>query len=415
MADNSLIPTGDVSVDLPEWREAAPSLFTGFFPTEWKRHFEATAAGVTAGEHEAPSLQELLSPPLTVYRPRGMPTLLTAEEVEGELGFTLPVEVEQVLAISTRQGGGNRECYCETPDESHEDGCLALNNEELQAHPQYLHDEDDEWDRTYATFYFKVTAPRAWVREFKERELRATLLRLRLDEFKRIKTGEIAPWSIRLEQPLADETRQLRALKSNLDRTSLATLEARKEELQLLLQKFYTGTFTVEDAGNVKLSQMWAHHHRSMAEASRSYVAAKQTLAAAQTMLREAENLPPGPLKEYLLGDRGTFTYKAKEKRGRRNVEVPRTVQRETRLEDELKSAERGVTNSERSFHEWAGKLTEAIQGATEAVTTHRVNQKLAEELEQKLWTAGWPGEGDMLPPRPETVKPDVADDPWDL
>ncbi len=45
------------------------------------------------------------------------------------------------IVIHTRTGGGNREDY---QDE----------NDELCAHPQYLHDEDDDFDSTYADFYF---------------------------------------------------------------------------------------------------------------------------------------------------------------------------------------------------------------------------------------------------------------------
>jgi len=47
------------------------------------------------------------------------------------------------LAIYTRNGGGNREEY----DEVFED---------LANHPEYLYDEDDDFDCTYATIYFNV-------------------------------------------------------------------------------------------------------------------------------------------------------------------------------------------------------------------------------------------------------------------
>lgn len=45
------------------------------------------------------------------------------------------------IAVYTRNGGGNREQYQETIDE-------------LAKHPCYLRDEDDDFDRTYATIYF---------------------------------------------------------------------------------------------------------------------------------------------------------------------------------------------------------------------------------------------------------------------
>lgn len=48
-----------------------------------------------------------------------------------------------VLAVYTRNGGGNRESYSDVIDD-------------LQNHPQYLSDEDDDYDCTYATFRFRV-------------------------------------------------------------------------------------------------------------------------------------------------------------------------------------------------------------------------------------------------------------------
>jgi len=62
-----------------------------------------------------------------------------------------------VVAIYTRQGGGNRECYCEDYGRAHPDpSCYAACNEELARHPLYIRDADDDFDSTYATFYFRA-------------------------------------------------------------------------------------------------------------------------------------------------------------------------------------------------------------------------------------------------------------------
>ena len=45
------------------------------------------------------------------------------------------------IEIYTRNGGGNREAF----------QCII---DDLATHPNYLFDEDDEYDRTYATIYF---------------------------------------------------------------------------------------------------------------------------------------------------------------------------------------------------------------------------------------------------------------------
>ena len=86
---------------------------------------------------------------------------------------------EAKIAIYTRTGGGNREAYQDS-------------NQFLQDHPLYLSDCDDEFDSTYATFYFGF--PELW---------RAELLALQGEAFnpserwtkkiESIKEGELTP------------------------------------------------------------------------------------------------------------------------------------------------------------------------------------------------------------------------------
>jgi len=57
------------------------------------------------------------------------------------------------IAIYTRNGGGNREEYQGVIDE-------------LAKHPCYLRDEDDDFDCTYATIYFKF--PEEFAEELKK-------------------------------------------------------------------------------------------------------------------------------------------------------------------------------------------------------------------------------------------------------
>lgn len=48
-----------------------------------------------------------------------------------------------LIRIHTRNGGGNREDY-------------EAENESMAAHPWYVRDADDDFDRTYADFWFRV-------------------------------------------------------------------------------------------------------------------------------------------------------------------------------------------------------------------------------------------------------------------
>lgn len=80
---------------------------------------------------------------------------------------------EHGVAIHTRTGGGNRKCYCDEyggwhreqghaealayrEQHGHFPDCYPWMNAGLVKKPTYLRDEDDDFDSTYATFFFCV-------------------------------------------------------------------------------------------------------------------------------------------------------------------------------------------------------------------------------------------------------------------
>lgn len=109
-----------------------------------------------------------------------------------------------VIAIYTRQGGGNRECYCDSePERAHVPGqCYAACNEALAAHPLYLRDADDDFDRTYATFYFR--APQEWREVLAEAAVEPVNMSERWQEaIDRIGRGEVRPAAVAMMDQLA--------------------------------------------------------------------------------------------------------------------------------------------------------------------------------------------------------------------
>lgn len=68
----------------------------------------------------------------------------------------LDSEGQPRVAIYTRNGGGNRECWADDPESCTD--CTAHKMRALTEHPQYLSDADDSFDSTYATVYFSVPA-----------------------------------------------------------------------------------------------------------------------------------------------------------------------------------------------------------------------------------------------------------------
>lgn len=78
---------------------------------------------------------------------------------------------KQRIAVHTRTGGGNRDMYeCEERARDNYPEYFAGENppagpwnEDLRALPTFIDDEDDDFDSTYATFYFGVPEKMQWV------------------------------------------------------------------------------------------------------------------------------------------------------------------------------------------------------------------------------------------------------------
>lgn len=62
---------------------------------------------------------------------------------------------ENRLTVYTRTGGGNREYYGQ-PDGYDNEDYEGPFNSDLERHPNYLFDEDDDFDCTYAYFHFSI-------------------------------------------------------------------------------------------------------------------------------------------------------------------------------------------------------------------------------------------------------------------
>lgn len=111
---------------------------------------------------------------------------------------------EPVAMVHTRNGGGNRECYCDEDDAfEHEPGCLQQVNEAMQQHPAFFTDQDNTWDRTYANFAFSVDREKAKAAmalatpsrgQEEARRLRAS-----------IEDGRLAPWVVFPANPATAE------------------------------------------------------------------------------------------------------------------------------------------------------------------------------------------------------------------
>lgn len=78
------------------------------------------------------------------------------------------------IELYTRLGGGNRRCPCDKDEVENHSCSVCYRNEieRLQNHPNYIKDEDDNFDDTYATFYFEYPEKhKKWLKALEMGEL----------------------------------------------------------------------------------------------------------------------------------------------------------------------------------------------------------------------------------------------------
>lgn len=118
---------------------------------------------------------------------------------------------EVVAVIHTRMGGGNRECWCDEDDIA-KDGhhCYTDTIEKMQEHPDFIADQDNSFDHTYANFAFRV--PRELVEDAVRNQQTAFAQRNAKNTLDRIRKGTGEPWLILDRNPNTEaEVERLRA------------------------------------------------------------------------------------------------------------------------------------------------------------------------------------------------------------
>ncbi|GEL48898.1 hypothetical protein CHO01_40140 [Cellulomonas hominis] len=110
-------------------------------------------------------------------------------------------EARLAVWIHTRNGGGNRDCYCERiQPNGHEAGCLAAVLEAMAARPDFLADHDDSGDSTYANHYFAIADKKA-VQDAVRQAPQASAQGRARATLAAVAAGAKAPWEIMPENP----------------------------------------------------------------------------------------------------------------------------------------------------------------------------------------------------------------------
>ena len=301
------------------------------------------------------------------------------------------IKSDYVVVVSARQGGGNRECYCEY--DGHEDGCLALNNEIISEHPNYVTDYDDDFDSTYNYFVFDNKITKDQVEEFEKSQSAYNEFNHLNNERKLVEEGKAPAWFINdVSQYNSAQRDYLTAKRKHRDAVNMIKENQEKNDLaNKLVQQIRSGEDQIELDDLKKFSTFRNSYSSYDLEKLRGNLKSKKEAESFQKMYNEAEELEDGSeLKNYLLGDRGTRSYDAKEKRGRRNVTVRRTYERGSLLGSELKTkkdnAEWADTQIEK-FLEPISDFSDAYKKNFDEVSELR---KAKEDSRQKAWESGW-------------------------
>jgi hypothetical protein len=396
----------DLSESLPDWHGKLPSNVETKLAKKLNEDYELTKAVETGAiETKYANPEEFLTPPIYSLRSRGTWFLSNKSNDDQYSTEDLP-DGEYVIAIHSRQGGGNRECFCEDyGDTGHEDGCLAGNNEELESHPQYVADYDDDSDYTYATHYFRGGFTKADVERHEEQNAVDIRARAARDRLTNLASGSVPPWSV-----LTDDQSPLRDYanaKQQITREATIAAEAKKTVAVADLGiEAFTKDRQLDDAEAAAvaraLGRPYAYAGKSLKEEVDKLAEAKKARKAVEASIAQAQALPEGELKTYLLGDRGTGSYRTKEKQGRRNVEVTKTYSKGTLLGKELESAVTNEGYPQRALDRDRPQLEKIKADAQRSIESYEASVNSIEEKRRKAWATGWPGVIRDLPAIPE-------------
>lgn len=385
------------------------------FATIWKKKFKKLddykSGKIKIG---ASSPDDLLDEPVNPMRERGSYFESRKDFIE-EQGdyFTLNPETEYIVVVSARQGGGNRECYCELDygesNPQHEEYCLNGNNEEIASHPNFLTDVDDDFDSTYNHFYFDNGITQKDINEVEENKKEALEISSLETLRNKIKKGEMPAWVINAkEEELSafstySQTKQ--SVENNRDRAVKAQAELRN--LNKINENFETKGLTNEDINEFnKLSDSFKYQNQlSVYDKSdvNNYFTKKKEYENISQVKKDAEALEDGsPLKEHLLGDRGTKSYKTTEGKGRGKKRVTKTYKLGSRLGKEEEEAKDLFERSSVRYNNVKEKINKQINERKSTVDEYVENKNSLNKLRNEAWATGWVGDKSKIPAPPE-------------
>jgi hypothetical protein len=317
--------------------------------------------------------------------PTGQWADVTADNIDDPRGRTLAAHVH------TRNGGGNRECWCN--DENHPDGpCTAVIVDQLAARDDHLHDEDGDFDRTYADFYFKLPNDPRLIAAVKSDEF-TRRQNGRKTHLASIESGDVPPWVV---LPVNEETKAKREAAYERERAKAPEMP---RDLRVygptgaIKQEYLDFTTAVLDAAAKNDSTLLPPDQRSLRVSHQlgGFLDRRRdaltTVRRIDDVMREVQSgtLPPAAAA-YI----GTPAKLASER--------DRAAQEADRLSKTIEVTTRSIQEQHDFF---------------EGTLAHYTSARSAREEKDRLdWAMRWPDDADTCPPRPAKSKPDT--DSWE-
>lgn len=401
----SLTKPSKVLKDLPAIAQNLPALSDGrSFAQAWTDRFQDLADfkkknGNVSPRTLIPAPDSLLDEPVVAIRERGQ-SLLTKDQYIADGGNNPEgITGDYVVSVHTRQGGGNRECYCDDY-ESHEDYCLSENNDGMTKHPNYLSDADDDYDSTYATFYFDAGITQDQVDAVRQQE--SIMRKLAHDEalLEGAKSGDFTPWGA-----LSGSNSRIQTYKNLKQRLTTHETDAKKAEesnakIASGMKKIYAGEITEAEAAEMGVN---LYRRTSLVRESQALVVAQKKLDAVLAIQKSAEDLPEDhPLRQWAIGAREERSYQTTEKQGRRNVSVTKRYTPKPRLQDDIDSEQRGVDNAKSSIKSSVSDSLKKKETNDRVIQNYTEAKTAIADSRQAAWEEGWYGDPRELPTIPK-------------
>lgn len=371
-----------------------PKLNGREFADEWRdsfgriEEFEAVNGELT--KYYAPDPNELLTTGFYPSRERGTYLISKDEFLSGDNDFYGEVKSDHVVVANARIGGGNREDYLEDFREAHD-------------HPDFLYEYDD--GDTYAEFYFSVPKSSEAVEAFRNKEREVEDLRDLKTRYASVENQNMTPWGALASRGSEDYKNIKDSIASHqTQQYKLREYNESKESLKAI-DKFYKeldkGNVDIKEYSRLTNTAEW--QVRDIEGTLKGLMNSREELKRLNAAKESAEKLPEGdPLREFVLGDRGTGSYKTTEKQGRKNVKVTRTYNIGSILGKEVETAEGRVKSHEHSLDIDMRHMREAKTKLSENIEKFEASSKEFNELRKKAWFANWHGNDIAVPEMPE-------------